>query len=209
MCTIYFVFVDTISQHTMIQHLQLLPEKLKNKLNNINDETSRTKSLVGLMIVGKLLNDQRTGIDIHCLSYDRNGKPLLTNGHNISIAHSGNMVLCCYSAQGAVGLDVEALGYHIGPLYDEYLTPKELTALNTDRNPEVAFGKMWVRKEAVLKADGIGLLHPLNELDVTDDTVELRNNTYYLQDINITPDFVAALATTHPHNEARPKEVTF
>lgn len=209
MCCIYFAFTNNITEYILSKHLLLLPEHLKKRLSNLADNTSRTNSHVGMMIVNEALADQQSGIDISNLHYLDNGKPSLPDSHCVSIAHSGNVVLCAYSSTGKVGVDVEHLKNMSSLHYEDYLTPNEITAVNTEQSPKNAFGRMWVRKEAILKADGIGLLHPLNELEVTLATAQLHKNTYYLHDINIAPGYVAALATTQPHTIVTVKEVYF
>jgi len=209
MVYIYFAFIENIPNTTLYQHQQLLPEHLKNRLNNITHEDSRTNSLSGLIIANKLLTDLQTGVSLHQLSYHNHGKPMLPNGYSISIAHTSNIVLCAYSASGNVGVDVETVENKNSLHYEDYLTLAELTALRIADDPNIVFKQMWVRKEAVLKADGIGLLHPLNELDVTHNTTQLNNTTYYLHNMKITTDYVAALATTQPSCAVTVKEISF
>jgi 4'-phosphopantetheinyl transferase len=209
MVYIYFAFTDTISKTTRYKHQQQLPEHLKNRLNNITHDGSRTNSLSGLIITNKLLTDLQTGLSLNQLSYHHHGKPLLPNGYSISIAHSDNIVLCACSATGNVGVDVEAVENSNSLDYEDYLTPAEITTLSVAYDPNKVFKQMWVRKEAVLKADGIGLLHPLSELDVTLNTAKLLNTTYYLHNVAIEKGYVAALATTQPHCIVTVKEVSF
>lgn len=209
MCNVYFAFTDSLSERTLKSHHQLLPHHLKNKLNNITHNESRVKSLVGIMIASKLLTDLQTGVDIQQLYYCSNGKPLLPKGYSISIAHSGNIVLCACCATGNVGVDVETVENRNNVAYEDYLTPAEITALRIAQDPNLNFKQMWVRKEAVLKADGIGLLHPLNELDVTLNTAQLLDTIYYLHNIEIAMGYVAAVATTQPNCAVKLKKISF
>jgi 4'-phosphopantetheinyl transferase len=108
-----------------------------------------------------------------------------------------------------VGVDVESVENSNSLDYEDYLTPAEITTLSVAYDPNIVFKQMWVRKEAVLKADGIGLLHPLNEIDITINTVQLLNTTYYLHNVAIGKGYVAAVATTQPHCIVTVKEVSF
>jgi len=209
MVYIYFAFTDTISKTTLYKHQQQLPTHLKNRLNNITHDVSRTNSLSGLIITNKLLTDLQTGLTLYQLSYNNHGKPQLPNGYSISIAHSDNIVLCACSATGNVGVDVEAVENSNSLDYEDYLTPAEITTLRVAYDPNIVFKQMWVRKEAVMKADGIGLLHPLNEIDITLNTDQLLNTTYYLHNVAIGKGYVAAVATTQPHCIVTVKEVSF
>lgn len=77
-----------------------------------------------------------------------------------NVARSSGLVVVAVARGREVGVDVERLGR--GPwlsLPSQVLTPRELASLEglTDVTPADAFLRLWVRKEAVLKAAGAGL----------------------------------------------------
>ncbi|MDX3577442.1 4'-phosphopantetheinyl transferase family protein [Streptomyces sp. FL07-04A] len=91
--------------------------------------------------------------------------------YDFSVTHSGAVIGVAVSSDGAVGLDVEDVE---APLDVEgaartALSPTELAALHAlppaERRP--AFLRVWTRKEAVLKALGVGLRMPLRALEVS------------------------------------------
>jgi len=79
----------------------------------------------------------------------------------VSLAHSGGMALVAVTRSNDVGVDVETLrdGVDRWSLVDHALTPRERQRL--EAVPPVqrthAFLSMWTRKEALLKAAGVGL----------------------------------------------------
>ncbi|MDO4784123.1 MAG: 4'-phosphopantetheinyl transferase superfamily protein [Propionibacteriaceae bacterium] len=87
------------------------------------------------------------------------GKPL-TGEVEFSLSHTGTLVLIGLGGL-PLGVDVEALpSEHTATQVGGCLHPREtaeLLALAPDRRPE-AFARLWVRKEAMLKAIGTGLL---------------------------------------------------
>lgn len=96
------------------------------------------------------------------LRRDHRGKPYLddSNGHHVSLAHSEGVTLIAVSRGATVGVDVERrCDRGLRALPAHALTESERIAL--DRLPETAraeaFLTYWVRKEAILKADGAGL----------------------------------------------------
>lgn len=90
------------------------------------------------------------------------GKPL-TGEVEFSLSHTGTLVLIGLGGL-PLGVDVEALpSERTATQIGGYLHPREtaeLLALAPDRRPE-AFARLWVRKEAMLKAIGTGLLRDL------------------------------------------------
>jgi len=80
-------------------------------------------------------------------------------GLEVSVTHSGRRVGLAVATAGAVGLDVEQVESPQAFPYDAALTPAELTGLRAvpPGERDRAFITAWARKEAVLKAAGIGL----------------------------------------------------
>jgi 4'-phosphopantetheinyl transferase len=108
---------------------------------------------------------ERLGSDPRQLAFQRGafGKPSLAgSGLHFNSSHSGDWVLHAVSAVVPVGIDVEAIGTHgdDDALLARVLAPEEQAALRllppTQR--DAAFTDVWCRKEAYLKALGVGLL---------------------------------------------------
>ncbi|MFD3567479.1 4'-phosphopantetheinyl transferase family protein [Streptomyces sp. NPDC058671] len=112
---------------------------------------------------------RRVEVVAHCPDCDRNhGKPELPGtGLQVSVSHSGDRVAVAVTRAGAVGIDVEEIGASVSPteLLPHVIGPAE------PRTPAHAtasgFHRMWTRKEAVLKATGLGLRVPLSEIGVS------------------------------------------
>ncbi|MFF5207104.1 4'-phosphopantetheinyl transferase family protein [Streptosporangium sp. NPDC000396] len=87
-----------------------------------------------------------------------------------SVSHSANRVAVALSTAGPVGVDVEEVpSGPVGELAQCALSPAEQVALRElpERDHNIAFAKMWVRKEAVLKATGHGLRIPPEQVEVS------------------------------------------
>jgi 4'-phosphopantetheinyl transferase len=94
------------------------------------------------------------------------GRPRLRDHRlEVSVSHSGDMVVIALSAAAPLGVDVE----RIDPAKPEKLARRvlgheELTAFDLAPGEDRAdmFFRFWTRKEAVLKATGDGLRLPMN-----------------------------------------------
>ncbi|MEU6744315.1 4'-phosphopantetheinyl transferase family protein [Streptosporangium sandarakinum] len=110
------------------------------------------------------LRPEDVAVDRSCSDCARNhGKPRIHTGGpplHVSISHSGDRVGVALTAEGPLGVDVEAVPTtSVDELARCALTPAErrtLEALPGDERYE-AFARTWVRKEAALKATGHGL----------------------------------------------------
>lgn len=91
---------------------------------------------------------------------------------NFNIAHSGDCVLIVWSAQCAVGVDVEEIARSTGvswkALAQTAFSHDERLIMEAAAGPAEAytFYRIWVRKEAVLKAEGLGLSGDLRSFSV-------------------------------------------
>jgi 4'-phosphopantetheinyl transferase len=104
------------------------------------------------------------------------GKPMLQSGRKptrdlrFNLSHSHEHVLYAFAWGREVGVDVECIREHVDvlKLAARFFAPREASALR-ERPPEERrrlFFTLWVCREACLKAWGIGLTVPLNQLEV-------------------------------------------
>jgi len=81
------------------------------------------------------------------------GKPYLPGGPFFSISHAGGLVLLAVSELGEIGCDVEPTGR---PLRNEAAIRRKIAEPGEEGVPLLT---LWVRKEAVFKAGGLGRVH--------------------------------------------------
>jgi 4'-phosphopantetheinyl transferase len=148
-------------------------------------------------------------------SYNAYGKPALADdtGQDLlrfNLAHSHNLALYAITRSGDIGIDLE----HISPSgadYDQiarrFFSPNEvrmLAAVPPERKQE-AFLNGWTRKEAYIKARGLGLSLDLRLFDVSlipgkpAALLALREESqehscWSLSALAPGPDYIAALA---------------
>jgi 4'-phosphopantetheinyl transferase len=105
---------------------------------------------------------------------EQHGRPHLAGPHDgaleFNLAHSGELALIAFAPAGPLGVDLEAERpiERLEALAEEVLGAAELDAWRALAPGEraAAFLVAWTRKEAVLKATGLGLSGGLRELDV-------------------------------------------
>jgi 4'-phosphopantetheinyl transferase len=139
------------------------------------------------------------------------GKPQLVGRSELSfsISHSGGRVLCAFAHGVDVGIDIERVDAGTdwtGPARLTLSTREriELDGLPADRRAQ-RFYVLWVRKEALAKATGHGLVLPLREIDIAPDG-QLRAlpeairvpATWALHDVEVGRTFAAAVAVRAP-----------
>jgi 4'-phosphopantetheinyl transferase len=139
-------------------------------------------------------------------------KPALANYPwlQFNVSHSDGRALIAVTRDRRVGVDLECRrpADNILPLAETICSPAELAMLRTlpEASRAAALYALWTRKEAYLKARGIGLLLAPQEIDTTiapgesarllsvsGDSAEASR--WFLADLNADPDHAAALAS--------------
>ncbi|MBP2297610.1 4'-phosphopantetheinyl transferase family protein [Azospirillum picis] len=120
----------------------------------------------------RLLLGRLTGRDPGGLRFDygSHGKPSLAGGPFFNLADSEESLAIAVSADGPVGADIERLrpiesGEGIAERFFHDIERAALKALPPDRRDE-GFLLAWTRKEAFIKAAGVGLSMPLDQFAV-------------------------------------------
>lgn len=122
----------------------------------------------------------------------RNGKPFVAAGPSFNLSHSGRLGICAVSTAGEVGVDIEV--FHAVPeaelIAGRWLgaaAATEVGRAGPDR--DAVFLRHWTRREAYLKALGIGITDAEGPSDPAACTVF---------DLEPAPGYVGALAVARP-----------
>lgn len=135
--------------------------------------------------------------------YDLNGKPGLNGklSHDIqfNVSHSGNKVIIALARGRRIGVDVERADNDI-PSLDlarQNFSLREVIALEKIAEEERAtmFCRIWTRKEALLKAIGVGLAGLHHNIDLFDgEDFFLHGAHWKVLNLDIAQGYAAALA---------------
>lgn len=105
------------------------------------------------------------------LASDKHGKPILTGKVNgqlgFNLSHSGDLALIAIGPQLAIGVDIEPIAPPRPGVPERFFSVTENEALAALSGPAQAAGftRLWTRKEALVKAIGLGLRVPLDAFD--------------------------------------------
>ncbi len=145
------------------------------------------------------------------------GKPELiaaAPGIHFNLSHSHSIAVLAVSPGVEVGIDVEDIRPIEPEVASSSFSPAEISVLNRLEGDQWlrGFYQCWTRKEAILKAEGVGLNFPLDAFDVslapgvpakllgTRPHLTLRR-PWKLHDISPAEGTAGALAAGSPHAE--------
>jgi 4'-phosphopantetheinyl transferase len=126
----------------------------------------------------------------------QHGKPEIAGLHT-SLSHSAELAAVAISASRPVGVDIQHLvpGLDVTALAERFYPAGEASYVQAGPDPAGRFGRLWARKEAVVKAAGSRLWANLT-MPVTDDLVEcsVPPGRYRVADVTAPAGYRAALA---------------
>ena len=164
------------------------------------------RSLLRILLAAYLKVEPRT----IRFKYTPKGKPELApdgiGNVQFNLAHSGHMILMGFTSGRRIGVDVEQIrgDLEVDEIAERFFSPLERRYLAslpaTQRRRE--FFRFWARKEALLKATGVGLSASLDSFSVLfpghEHSLRLQaegEQKWLIQDIDLQPGYAAAVAT--------------
>lgn len=188
---------------------ELLSDDEISRLGRIHHSRARLdflRSRVALrLILASYLDCPGTDI---IFNYNENGKPALSSdkSHSLTfnLSHSGNHCLLAVAKESDLGVDIEQLhsGRDYAALAQRFFTSAEHDLLENSQD-EGLFYRMWVLKEASVKARGIKLLSGLDrfqcsvseqgEINVADKLGEIQPGNWSVRQWQPDDQSIAAI----------------
>lgn len=152
--------------------LQLLDAAEQDRFHRYHFEVDRIRFAIAHVNLRRIL-----GAYLDCepgqLSFAANrfGKPRVAGERrlNFNLSHSRHFAMLAVSTETEVGVDVEDVRPIESEVAQHYFSPVEQTALASLDGDDWLHGfyRCWTRKEAILKAEGVGLQLRLSSFDVS------------------------------------------
>jgi 4'-phosphopantetheinyl transferase len=170
----YVWWIDLhVASEIVFSVVRLLSPEERNRAHRIADSTAYREFVLTRSAVRFLLASH-VGCAPEELSLVTGpyGKPAIAAAKidiEFNVAHSRGLALMCLSRDRHVGVDLERIHdmADLDLMGTLTLTTSERSAISTAAEPLETFFRCWVRKEAVLKAAGVGLSASLCDVDVT------------------------------------------
>jgi len=143
------------------------------------------------------------------------GKPFL-EGHPIhfNLSDTKDAVVVGLSLEH-IGMDIETMNRRTDhkSVAEHYFTPREVKSIAEAVNGKRRFLELWTRKEAVLKASGVGIMDDLHSLEVGEahntmtiihpDFIRLAAPEYDVHTMHVGDDHLVSIASATPITEIK------
>jgi 4'-phosphopantetheinyl transferase len=197
-------------------HIEILDQQERERMQRFHFAPDRARYAVAhanlRRILGAYLDQPAAGLRFYANGF---GKPELhpsesSSSLHFSLSHSRSIAVLAVSNGRPVGVDVEEVRPIEPEVADMHFSASERAQLNQLQGDAwlLGFYRCWTRKEAILKAEGVGLFRPLDSFDVSllaDETAKLlgtrKHFTYpwTLHDLLPSEGTIGAVASAQPH----------
>ena len=208
--TIYYTKTESLIKQNLLQQLlQLLPASLQLKALRYQSELSRYNYTTGRLLLKHGLDVFGLDSDLEKIEFQKNGKPYLSE-INFNISHSGHQVICGFSKEGLIGVDLEKINPVNFENFTSMFSAKEWVAIKGADDPIRTFYWFWTRKESIIKALGLKLsyLHQI-ELDVSSDNFKVNGKQMFLRDLIFEEGFLGTVCCEEDIGKIEIVEVWF
>lgn len=187
---------------------QKLPGKIQSRINRYVRWQDRQSRLFGHLLLLKGLGLCGYGFDrLDNINYSSFGRPYLDDRIDFNVSHSGSYVICAITDYGSVGIDIE----EIKPLdldgFRNYMKPEEWSAIGNSNHQVEKFFEYWTQKESVIKANGMGLSIPIQDIHIKGNTAFLYSTKYFLKELKLDPCYKCHMATDLENPEINITEI--
>ena len=169
---------------TFNYYLKLLPPVFQTKILKYRYREDAQRSLLGKALLINGLDElgfrQYFLKDIRFSEFE---KPYFDDSIDFNISHSGEFILCAICLHSKIGIDVEEIKPVSFSDFTMFFSNKEWNEIENAANSTTEFYRHWTQKEAFLKAIGMGLNVPLNEVEISDNKIKWGNGEWFLQKI--------------------------
>jgi 4'-phosphopantetheinyl transferase len=190
--------------------LDLLNEEEKIRANKYRIEQKRKTYIFTKALLKTLLPYYAQKDSSKFICKNTYGKPYIKKSDlYFNISHTQDMSIIAFSKQHEIGIDVESMHYdsNIMDISTKYFTKREKHWIdNLPKNKQKeGFLYCWVRKEAYIKALGLGLSLPLDSFHVLCENQHLMSNKcfhihhqWYLHPLDISTQHLGAICIQSP-----------
>jgi 4'-phosphopantetheinyl transferase len=178
------------------QGLTLLSGEQQQQILRYRQLSDQLLHLLGRLLVRRYLLETGKPLDWQEWQVSHLGKPFVKSGPQFNLSHAGTRVVAAFSAH-PIGVDLEVEQPLDTAMFIRYLHPAEQAFVRAAANPTTAFLTVWTRKEALLKALGIGISKQLTVHNCLLERIThpADRSTWYLHSLPAATGYFEALAT--------------
>ncbi|GEN77126.1 4'-phosphopantetheinyl transferase family protein [Chryseobacterium hagamense] len=207
-----YSFLHQTDEQQLEKQFARLPAHITEPVYRYKIPVDRTGRMISRMLLETLIKKYfpYQGFSWDDYRKEASSKPYFEGSDiRFSSAHHEEMSIVCITAGKTCGIDSEVLKPIDPYLYSDFLHAEEKGFITGRKDPVQSFYDIWTRKEAVLKASGLGIRCELNSIDAHADTVTVNNHSYYTKPVFLPGKMVTHIAAPEIIDQLYLEEIRF
>ena len=178
-CIYLFNDMDSLGVSFINRNLHRLPASRQERCVKYRNEADKQACVLAYLLLEKGLSEQYGVSRPPEFDFNNHGKPFLRDSPHIffNFSHCRFGVACALS-DIEIGVDIQDIRPFDMDLARRVCGSEELMQLSDAGDPALLFCKIWARKEAYIKAQGISVAHILKRDLSSSEFVEWENKDY-------------------------------
>lgn len=193
MIEIWICDVTTLEDARISELLLSLPMDMQREVMRYKFAQDQKFKLLGRLMVEQYHKSNNIPFNFNNWKVSSNKKPFISNGKSFNISHSGDFVVAAFS-DAEIGVDIEIEKEMEVDSLVSYFHPVEVKQFESSENKLSEFYKIWTRKEAFLKAKGIGLIHGLDKNNCLFNPI-LEDQKWFVKSLEVVNNYHLAICT--------------
>ncbi|MCX2492853.1 4'-phosphopantetheinyl transferase superfamily protein [Pedobacter sp. PF22-3] len=197
MITLLYSYIEKdLHQKLLKDTLNNFPDDFQYKISQFRRWQDAQLSLLGRLLLLRGLSKFNIGTKDIRFVFNAHNKPYLENtALNFNISHSEDLVVCAFSTEGEIGVDVELIRNIDVSDFKSQMTLWEWNKIHEATDKTEEFFTYWTQKEATLKACGEGLTGiDLTSFHIVNNKAIIKKQQYLLHEVDISPRYKCHIA---------------
>jgi 4'-phosphopantetheinyl transferase len=150
--------INEVKKEEYDTFFSLMSDKKKGRISRFKNDDDKKRSICAEMLAKREIA-KRYGI-LPCnviLDAEENGKPYAKNlDIHFSLSHSGDYAVCALGEK-PIGIDIQKIVPYNEKTAKKVCSQSELEIVEKSDDKSAEFIKLWTKKEAVMKMEGLGI----------------------------------------------------
>lgn len=199
-----------LNDFSFFKYLDEFPIGLKKQLLKLKNRKTAHASLTGKLLLKAGLVDFGVALNLFELKFSKYGKPYFECDVHFNIAHSYPHVICAFSTDGVIGIDIEEIRPVCIKDFKKIFLEDEWQRINHSKDIYREFFYHWTSKEAIIKADGRGLQIPLKKIHINNGVGVINELIFNYRTVPLGDDnLISHIASDKDIQEIYLKEIDF
>jgi 4'-phosphopantetheinyl transferase len=177
------------------EYLEILPFIFRKDVLRFKDKTDQKLALMARLMLKKSLDETGKSLLINEWEKGIFNKPQIENWYSFNISHSGKFSVFVYG-DNKLGVDIEEKC----PMdYEELIHifhSNEKQYVFDSLDTGTRFYEIWTKKEALLKAVGLGLINELSSLDCSEGQVSYEGKLWFFHALHLAEGYAFSVCSS-------------